>query len=126
MYSDRTTSPQLVPRLDLGSVSREEGVAFPYQDSWIEGELEEVVSANTVVVKVDFGTGVSIRLKIRGIETPKSSPDRARRELEAKLPVKVKVKPISWEKEGVELLVDVRKFSSDGALPTSPPDKLFG
>lgn len=104
---------QNVPSLDLTSVTREEEIFVPYQDDWIEGKLTEVVSGNTILAVVDFGVPVTMRLKIRGCLDSDASPDRVRKELQERLPTNIKVKPISWEREGKELLVEVKRRSSD-------------
>jgi hypothetical protein len=116
---------QLVPPLDFSNLNREAELSVPYQDTWIDGELVQATSGNTVLVTVDFGTPVTISLKVKGIETPKSSPDRARKELEDRFPVRIKVKPLSWEKEGVEMLAEMRKRSKDQMESDRPPDGLF-
>jgi hypothetical protein len=119
------TKEQVVPPLDLSNLNREAELSVPYQDTWIEGELVEATSGNTILVTVDFGTPVTISLKVKGIATPRSSPDRARKELQDRFPVKVKVKPLSWEREGIEMFAEVKKRSMEHMESIMSSDALF-
>uniref|UniRef100_A0A6C0CHI8 Uncharacterized protein n=1 Tax=viral metagenome TaxID=1070528 RepID=A0A6C0CHI8_9ZZZZ len=114
-------SDQVVPTFDLGNLNREEDPAVPYQDTWIDGELDEITDETSCYVVVDFGSSVRIKVKLKNVRIS----DVEREDLKERLPTRIKLKPISWEKDGRELLAEVRKRSIDKGTETGPPDSLF-